>query len=110
MSNRETDREAFEKWAIDAKLAYRDQGMLWFYDVGNGPAYWVGWCAATENKAGKLTEALREIAFMGLDAPAAMGAPGVEWYRSRAHKCISIAAWALDPAIEAEIRSGEPDK
>ncbi len=48
-----------------------------------------------------LIEALREIAFLGLDRPAAMGGTDdrqdAQWYRSRAHAAIGIAARALSP-------------
>ena len=53
----------------------------------------------TDERAASYEKALREIMFIGLDVPAAMGGgPYDHFYKGQAQLAISTAAWALDKA------------
>jgi hypothetical protein len=98
VNSHESDREAFEKW-FESPLTDPAQELNRKYasHVQKERA-WSGWRAATENKAGKLTDArIDQIAVQH------------GWSLDDSGSC-GEALRSTMRAIEAEIRSGEPDK
>lgn len=100
MTTAEAERDAFEAWAKSERGGLPIKRCGDSYDSMFTAGAWYAFRALSPTaRAEPLIEALREIAFLGLDRPAAMGgtddAQDAHWYRSRAHAAIGIAARAI---------------